>query len=146
MPNGDNLSSRVHYFYPPKRLTVLLHFFTPFFSDAGYNIVEDSDQTSAVIVTREKKIDLQRKQTSRTVFLCQVKYNFVKVVSCCPGGRLKFLILLTSPICTITVAHLSIPMFSTLQPRSRFVGDTFWHLWSIYLQRSVAHSAYLFLH
>jgi len=38
----------------------------------GYNIVEDSDQTSAVIVTREKKIDLQKKQTSRTVFLCQV--------------------------------------------------------------------------
>lgn len=54
----------------------------------GYNIVEDSDQTSAVIVTREKKIDFQKKQTSRTVFLCQV----IGTKTCGKSGLLQGLL------------------------------------------------------
>ncbi|XP_044596370.1 mitochondrial Rho GTPase isoform X2 [Cotesia glomerata] len=38
----------------------------------GYNIFNDECQTSAVTVTREKKLDLAKKQSSRNVYTCHV--------------------------------------------------------------------------
>ncbi|XP_050313613.1 mitochondrial Rho GTPase isoform X1 [Anthonomus grandis grandis] len=38
----------------------------------GYNIYENENQLSAVIVTREKKLDLAKKQSSRNVYQCHV--------------------------------------------------------------------------
>ncbi|KAJ8928244.1 hypothetical protein NQ314_019194 [Rhamnusium bicolor] len=38
----------------------------------GYNIYENENQTTAVQVTREKKLDLAKKQSSRNVYQCHV--------------------------------------------------------------------------
>ncbi|EFN76557.1 mitochondrial Rho GTPase isoform X3 [Harpegnathos saltator] len=38
----------------------------------GYNMYNNECQTSAVIVTREKKVDLAKKQSSRNVYTCHV--------------------------------------------------------------------------
>ncbi|XP_049823573.1 mitochondrial Rho GTPase isoform X1 [Aethina tumida] len=38
----------------------------------GYNIYENENQTSAVYVTREKKLDLAKKHSSRNVYQCHV--------------------------------------------------------------------------
>ncbi|KAK0098781.1 hypothetical protein PV326_003442 [Microctonus aethiopoides] len=38
----------------------------------GYNMYNDECQTSAVIVTREKKLDLAKKQSGRNVYTCHV--------------------------------------------------------------------------
>lgn len=43
-----------------------------FLAYLGYNINGGNNQLSAIHVTREKKIDLQKRQTSRNVFLCNV--------------------------------------------------------------------------
>ncbi|XP_060528814.1 mitochondrial Rho GTPase isoform X2 [Cylas formicarius] len=38
----------------------------------GYNIYENENQVSAVVVTREKKLDLAKKQSTRNVYQCHV--------------------------------------------------------------------------
>ncbi|KAM0724514.1 Mitochondrial Rho GTPase [Formica fusca] len=38
----------------------------------GYNMYHNESQTSSIIVTREKKVDLAKKQTSRNVYTCHV--------------------------------------------------------------------------
>lgn len=38
----------------------------------GYNMYNNECQTSAVVVTREKKVDLAKKQSSRNVYTCHV--------------------------------------------------------------------------
>lgn len=38
----------------------------------GYNMYHNECQTSSVIVTREKKVDLAKKQSSRNVYTCHV--------------------------------------------------------------------------
>lgn len=38
----------------------------------GYNIIENESQLSAVIVTREKRLDLAKKQSGRNVYQCHV--------------------------------------------------------------------------
>lgn len=38
----------------------------------GYNIYNNECQTNAVLVTREKKLDLAKKQSSRNVYTCHV--------------------------------------------------------------------------
>ncbi|XP_029165741.1 mitochondrial Rho GTPase isoform X2 [Nylanderia fulva] len=38
----------------------------------GYNMYHNEPQTSAIIVTREKKVDLAKKQSSRNVYTCHV--------------------------------------------------------------------------
>lgn len=38
----------------------------------GYNMYNNECQTSAVLVTREKKLDLAKKQSSRNVYTCHV--------------------------------------------------------------------------
>lgn len=38
----------------------------------GYNMYHNECQTSSVVVTREKKVDLAKKQTSRNVYTCHV--------------------------------------------------------------------------
>ncbi|GIY59415.1 mitochondrial Rho GTPase 1-A [Caerostris extrusa] len=43
-----------------------------FLAYLGYITTPEENQLSAIIVTREKKLDLQKRQTSRNVFHCQV--------------------------------------------------------------------------
>ncbi|KAF8787884.1 Mitochondrial Rho GTPase 1-A like protein [Argiope bruennichi] len=43
-----------------------------FLAYLGYMSTPDENQLTAIIVTREKKLDLQKRQTSRNVFHCQV--------------------------------------------------------------------------
>lgn len=38
----------------------------------GYNMYHNESQTSSIVVTREKKVDLAKKQTSRNVYTCHV--------------------------------------------------------------------------
>lgn len=38
----------------------------------GYNMYHNEPQTSSIIVTREKKVDLAKKQSSRNVYTCHV--------------------------------------------------------------------------
>ncbi|XP_057274442.1 mitochondrial Rho GTPase 1 isoform X2 [Pezoporus wallicus] len=55
----------------------------------GYSILaEQESQASAITVTRDKKIDLQKKQTQRNVFLC----NVVGMKGCGKSGVLQALL------------------------------------------------------
>ncbi|XP_027547151.1 mitochondrial Rho GTPase 1 isoform X5 [Neopelma chrysocephalum] len=55
----------------------------------GYSILaEQESQASAITVTRDKKIDLQKKQTQRNVFRC----NVVGMKGCGKGGVLQALL------------------------------------------------------
>jgi len=38
----------------------------------GYNMYHNECQTSSIVITREKKIDLAKKQSSRNVYTCHV--------------------------------------------------------------------------
>lgn len=43
-----------------------------YFAYLGYNILENDTQTSAVQITRERRLDLAKRQSNRTVYMCHV--------------------------------------------------------------------------
>ncbi|GCB64297.1 hypothetical protein scyTo_0014751 [Scyliorhinus torazame] len=69
----DTLELTDDYLHPPFTAYLDVHRCIEYFGYLGYTtIMEQESQTAAITVTRSKKLDLEKGQTQRNVFLCKV--------------------------------------------------------------------------
>ncbi|KAL2297775.1 hypothetical protein Nmel_016339 [Mimus melanotis] len=85
----DDLELTPEYLFPPLTTYLDVQRCLEYLGYLGYSILaEQESQASAITVTRDKKIDLQKKQTQRNVFRC----NVVGMKGCGKSGVLQALL------------------------------------------------------
>ncbi|KAI6075717.1 Mitochondrial Rho GTPase 1 isoform X6 [Aix galericulata] len=85
----DDLELTPEYLFPPLTTYLDVQRCLEYLGYLGYSILaEQESQASAITVTRDKKIDLQKKQTQRNVFRC----NVIGMKGCGKSGVLQALL------------------------------------------------------